>query len=237
MSSLAVQLYTLRDQTDLRDTLQRLAGLGYQAVEPFNPLDDPAGFRALLDETGLEVRSTHAPLLGDQREDVAKALETLGLTTVIVPFIAPDDFADLSRTADTLNEVAAWGAKHGFSVGYHNHHWELELVDGRHALEVLADQLDPAVFLEVDVYWAAVGGADVPALLRRLGERVRFLHVKDGPGTVTEAMTAVGSGTLDIPAILAAAPDAMRIVELDRCDTDMWQAVADSLTYLRGVGA
>lgn len=235
MRPLAVQLYTLREHTDLRDTLHRLAGLGYQAVEPFNPLNDPAGFRALLDETGLEVRSTHAPLLGDQRDEVAKALEILGLDTVIVPFIAPDDFADLSRTADNLNDVAAWASEHGLSVGYHNHHWELELVDGRHALEVLVEQLDPAVFLEVDVYWAAVGGADVPALLRRLGERVKFLHVKDGPGTVTEPMTAVGSGTLPIPEILAAAPDAFRIVELDRCGTDMWQAVADSLTYLRGV--
>lgn len=234
-----MQLYTLRDQTDLRDTLHRLAALGYQAVEPFNLLNDPAGFRALLDETGLAVHSAHAPLLGDaaQRDDLAKALETIGLDTVVVPFIAPDDFADLPRTADALNGAAAWGAERGLRVGYHNHAWELDLVDGRHALEVLADQLDPAVFLEVDVYWAHVGGADVPALLGRLGERVKFLHVKDGPGTPSEAMTAVGSGTLNIPEILAAAPEAMRIVELDRCDTDMWDAVAGSIAYLREVDA
>lgn len=232
-----MQLYTLRDHTDLPDTLHRLAALGYQAVEPYNPLNDPAGFRALLDETGLAVHSTHAPLLGDQRDDVARALEIIGLDTVIVPFIAPADFADLPRTIAALNDAAAWAAKNGLRLGYHNHAWELELVGGRHALEIVAEQLDPAVFFEIDVYWAHVGGADVPALLRRLGDRVKFLHVKDGPGTPEAAMTAVGSGTLPIGEILAAAPDAFRVVELDRCDTDMWQAVADSLTYLREVDA
>ena len=39
----------------------------------------------------------------------------------------------------------------------------------RPALEVLAGSLDAGVLLEVDTYWAAVGGQDVPALLGRLG--------------------------------------------------------------------
>ena len=46
-------------------------------------------------------------------------------------------------------------------------------------------------------------------------------------------MVAVGSGTLDIPAILSSAPTARwHIVELDRCATDMMTAVADSYRYL-----
>ena len=36
------------------------------------------------------------------------------------------------------------------------------------------------VTLEVDVYWAATAKLDVTALLRRLGDRVKALHVKDG---------------------------------------------------------
>ena len=60
---------------------------------------------------------------------------------------------------------------------------------------MLADQLDDAVLLEVDTYWAAVGGQDVPALLGRLGDRVRYLHVKDGPVVDRDDfMTAVGAG-------------------------------------------
>ena len=69
------------------------------------------------------------------------------------------------------------------------------MIDGRHGLEVLAEQLDPAVVLEVDTYWAYVGGADVPALLERLGDRVVALHIKDGDGSLdNKKQVPVGSG-------------------------------------------
>ena len=41
---------------------------------------------------------------------------------------------------------------------------------------------------------------------------------------------------MPVPAILAAAPDALRVVELDECATDMFDALADSRTYLTGLG-
>lgn len=46
-------------------------------------------------------------------------------------------------------------------------------------------------------------------------------------------------GKLDIPGILGAAnPDVLRwlVVELDRCDTGMTEAVRQSYTYLTGNG-
>jgi sugar phosphate isomerase/epimerase len=94
------------------------------------------------------------------------------------------------------------------------------------------------VIIEVDVYWAHVGGQDVPALLGRLGDRVRYLHVKDGPATKGEPMTAVGAGTLPIPEILAAGKSVeWRVVELDECATDMVEALAESHAYLTGLDA
>jgi sugar phosphate isomerase/epimerase len=240
---LGVQLYSVRDRlaADRDATLRRVAELGYQAVEWFNPTDDPAGLRTLADRYGLTVWSTHAPLLDDP-DAILDAATAVGTDTVVVPWLDPARFADraaVEQTARRLNDAAKRAAERGIAVGYHNHWFEPEQrVDGRPALEVLADALDDEVFLEVDVYWATVGGLDVPALLGRLGERVRYLHVKDGPATTPEAaMTAVGAGTLDIPAILAAAPQARRIVELDRCDTDMFTALADSIGYLRGVAS
>ena len=80
-------------------------------------------------------------------------------------------------------------------------------MNGRHALEVLADALSPEVVLEVDTYWAYVGGADVPGLLRRLGERVVALHIKDGDGTRdVESQVAVGAGSLPVWDFIEAAP-------------------------------
>ncbi|MDQ6657155.1 MAG: sugar phosphate isomerase/epimerase, partial [Actinomycetota bacterium] len=125
-------------------------------------------------------------------------------------------------------------AEHGVVVGYHNHWWETEnSIDGVPAIEVFAAELDDAVVLEVDTYWAEVGGVSAPELLSRLGDRVQLIHVKDGPATQrNEDQTAVGSGTLDIATILAAAPRARRVVELDDFTGDVFDAVRDSYAWM-----
>ena len=237
---LALQLYSVRDLLpgDRKGTLARIAAFGYGAVEPFNILIDPDGLRADLTAAGLTVCSVHAVLSGADAEPTARAARTLGADTVIVPHLPPARFADAAgvrEVARELNAMAAWAADRGLALGYHNHDFELSsLVGGRPALEVLADQLDPAVFLEVDTYWAAVGGQDVPRLLGRLGGRVRYLHVKDGP-VVSRAdqMTAVGAGRMPVAEILAASPSARwHVDELDRCATDMLTAVGESLDWL-----
>lgn len=79
MNPLSVQLYTVRDQMtpDPRAVLTRIAQIGYGAVEPYDILTDPRGFRALADELGLAVSSAHAPLLGDRRDAVLDGAETV----------------------------------------------------------------------------------------------------------------------------------------------------------------
>jgi sugar phosphate isomerase/epimerase len=237
----AVQLYTVRDQLsgDRAGVLAQIAAFGYGAVEPFSILDDPAGLAADLGAAGLAVCSVHAVPAGDQASAVLEAARTLGAGTVIVPYLPPDRFADAGRVREVaaeLNGMAARLASEGLRLGYHNHDHELaSLIGGRPALEVLADGLDDAVILEVDTYWAAVGGQDVPALLGRLGDRVRYLHVKDGPVTRDDPMTAVGAGRMPVADILAAGQSAeWHVVELDRCATDMMTAVGDSLAWLAG---
>jgi sugar phosphate isomerase/epimerase len=240
----ALQLYTVREQmaADRAGVLAQVAALGYGAVEPFNILSDPDGLRADLDAAGLSACSVHAAPTGAEAEAVVRAARTLGTDTVIIPYLPPPRFADadsVQATARELNELAAGLAGQGLRMGYHNHDFELaSLVGGVPALEVLADQLDDAVLLEVDTYWAAVGGQDVAALLGRLGDRVRYLHVKDGPVVNRDDfMTAVGAGRMPVAEILAASPSARwHVVELDRCATDMMTAVGDSLAWLVSQG-
>ncbi len=239
----ALQLYTVREQlaADRRGTLARVAGFGYGAVEPFGILADPAGLWADLAAAGLAVCSVHATPAAEQADAVIVAAQALGADTVIVPYQPPDRFADAASVSDLaaeLNQMAARLATDGLRLGYHNHDFELAAaIGGRPALEVLAGALHDSVVLEVDTYWAAVGGQDVPALLRRLGERVRYLHVKDGPVTRDDPMTAVGGGAMPVAEVLAAAPAAeWHVVELDRCATDMMAAVAGSLAWLAARG-
>jgi len=236
---LSVQLYAVRASlaADLEGTLARLADLGFTKVEPFDLVTLRDGLRAGLGRHGLTAPTAHVGLLDPDLEAVFDAAVELGIGTVIQPWTEPARWqseATVREVATEMNAVAARAAERGLRVGYHNHDFELaSKLDGRHALEVFADRLDPGVVLEVDTYWALAGGADVPALLRRLGGRVVALHLKDGDGSLdTTTQVAVGSGVLPIDAILEAAPTALRVVELDDTAGDIFDAVRDSRAFL-----
>jgi sugar phosphate isomerase/epimerase len=242
---LSVQLYTVRNALaeDFDGTLERIAGYGFTQVEPFGFTNFLDGLRT-LGQHGLSAPTTHMGLVVDADLDaIFAAAAELGIGTVIEPAVRAPQWQDadgIRATADALNAAATKAAEHGLRVGYHNHWWEIESsVDGRTGLEVLADHLAPEVVLEVDTYWAYAGGADVPALLERLGDRVVALHVKDGDGsTEPKNQVAVGSGSLPVWSFLEAAPDALRVIELDDSEGDMLDAVRDSHTYLTaGKGA
>lgn len=237
---LSVQLYTVRAaiERDLPGTLARLAQLGFTQVELYGFDQRETAFAEGLAAAGLTAPSGHASLVraDDPASTIARAAR-LGLATVIDPMVPSEHWTTreaIEATAARLNELALVGADHGVRIGYHNHEWELaNRIDGTPALEVLADSLDAAIALEVDTYWVEVGGVFAPELLQRLGDRVTHLHVKDGPvSRDTKAQTAVGAGRIDVPAILAAAPHAQPVVELDDFDGDVFDALADSIAYL-----
>jgi sugar phosphate isomerase/epimerase len=239
MSELSVQLYTLRKalEQDFQGTLERLAEVGFTQVEPFQLVMFADQLREGLRQNGLTAPTTHVGLLNGNQEEICELAAELGVQTVIDPYVNPERWqaeADISEIASELNAAAKTAARYGLTVGYHNHHFELESkISGVHALEVFADRLAPEVVLEVDTYWAYAGGADVPALLNRLGDRVSALHLKDGDGSLdTSKQVAVGSGVLPVRDIIAAAPDALRVVELDDSKTDLFEAVRASREFL-----
>ena len=239
MSELSVQLYTVRDALaqDFDGTLGKLASFGFTQVEPFALLNFADELRNGLARNGLTAPTTHMHLVDEDQDAIFALAAELGIQTVIEPYVDPDRWqseADVSQIASDLNAAATKAADHGVQVGYHNHHFELESkISGVHALEVLADRLEPEVVLEVDTYWAYAGGADVPALLSRLGDRVVALHIKDGDGSLdTSKQVPVGSGVLPVWDIIAAAPEALRVVELDDSQTDLLEAVRASREFL-----
>jgi len=241
MSTPSVQLYSVRDAfaADPTGTLARLAEIGFTQVEPYGIAECAPILRTALPDHGLTAPTAHAKLIGVDQEEVFAAAVACGVGVVIDPFTPPErwqDEADIAATATALNEAAKKAADHGVTVGYHNHWWELQTqIGGRTAFEVFVDQLDPELVVEVDTYWATAGGADAPALLRRLGERVHALHIKDG-GLATDASGQVpaGQGRVPVADVLAAAPNALRVVEFDAYDGDLFEGLAASYAYLTG---
>jgi sugar phosphate isomerase/epimerase len=244
MSRTSVQLYSVRDAfaADPSDTLRRLAAIGFTRVEPYGVVENADVLRTALAEHGLTAPTAHAQLIGADQHAVFAVAAECGIEVVIDPYVGQErwqDPADIAATATALNAAAEVAARHGVRVGYHNHWWELaSRIDGRSAFEVLADRLDPAVVLEVDTYWATVGGEDAPALLRRLGGRVHAIHVKDG-GLAPDGSGQVpaGQGRVPVAEVLAAAPDALRVVEFDAYDGDVFAGLAASHAFLAGAGA
>ncbi|WP_244248207.1 sugar phosphate isomerase/epimerase [Rathayibacter sp. VKM Ac-2801] len=245
---LSVQLYSVREPlaADLPATLDRLAAIGFTTVELFGFVDLADAYRAALPASGLRAPSAHARLLGPQGDaTVDEILDTavsLGVETVIDPFVDPTRWTtadDVARIADELNALVDSAAARGLVLGYHNHAFEFEnRVDGRSAFEHLAGLLDPRMVLELDTYWAAVGGDDPVEVLGRLGDQVRFLHVKDGPISAdTQEQLPAGEGAMDVPAILAAAPQALPVLEFDAYAGDIFEGLESAHRYVSGLGA
>ncbi|KQO62465.1 xylose isomerase [Curtobacterium sp. Leaf261] len=241
---MSVQLYTVRDAiaADLPGTLRRLRDIGFEQVELFGYTDRADEYVTALADAGLTAPSGHAKLIGTDVEQILTASASLGMGTVIDPHIDEERWitrADVEAIARELSAVATRAADHGLAVGYHNHAFELEnRIDGVPALQVFADALHDDVVIELDTYWAEVGGVPAAAFLELLGDRVQFLHVKDGPKTKDDKeQTAVGAGAMPIEEILAAAPNALRVIELDDHDGDVFQAVTESYAFLNGVRA
>ena len=241
---ISVQLYSLRAETatGMEAVLRRLAGIGYVGVEPAGLGDlSPTRFREVLDDTGLRLSSAHVGLpVGSTAEAVFDEQDEIG-NTVLISSGRPDEFASrdaVARTAEKFNVAAANAAARGMTIGYHNHWWEFEgLIDGRLPYDLLHEQLDPAIIAELDVYWAKVGGVDPSDVVRGLGARARYLHIKDGPCEPKTPMTAVGAGTVDIAGVIRSAEAAeWHVVELDECGTDMFTAIEDSYRFLVGEG-
>lgn len=242
---IALQLYSLRERAaeDYESMIRDVADMGYVGVEPAGfPGTTAEAAAALYKELGLTVCSAHTGLpVGEGRDAVLKQMETLG-TNYIVTGRGRDSFtsADLIKgVCDQFNEAAEVAAAEGMVIGYHNHWWEYQEVEGtgRIAYEIMLENLSPDVFFQIDTYWVQTGGQDVVQVLNKLGDRVKLLHIKDGPCVQSEPMTAVGQGSMDFAPIIEAAPAAeWLIVELDRCATDMTEAVRESVAYLSGAG-
>ncbi|WP_051147167.1 sugar phosphate isomerase/epimerase family protein [Glaciibacter superstes] len=228
-------------EADPAGTLRRIADIGLTQVEPYKFTAFGPALGEALSAAGLSAPTTHQGFIGTDAAAVFGAAGELGIGTVIDPFVGPERWVSresVAAIATELNAAARVAADYGVQVGYHNHAHELQsVIDGTPALEIFADLLDPAVVLEIDTYWVVVGGLDPVELIGRLGDRVRALHIKDGPGTQeTKDQVAVGSGSLPIRAIIESAPNALRVIELDDSRADRFEAVADSFRYLTAEG-
>jgi sugar phosphate isomerase/epimerase len=164
----------------------------------------------------------------------------LGCPRVIVPWMPEADrasAADVGRFAAELGDHGRRLAVDGIALGYHNHDFEFKALEGTTVWDVLLAGLPPEVELELDVYWAAVGGRDPVTEIGAIADRVRMLHMKDRAAGSPPRDAPVGEGSLAFPAIIEAARSAgvdWYIVEQDE-PAEPLANIATSLRYLESL--
>jgi sugar phosphate isomerase/epimerase len=246
-ADIGVMMYTVLDQAraDLEGTLDRVAALGYAGVETYGLVEHfgPARVREAIAAAGLTLTSAHTPFpAGAAAESILDANAELGADILVwsmerEEFDSPDA---IRRGVERVNEAAELAAAHGMRIAYHNHYAEFANVfGGRQAYDLLLELMDERVLVELDAYWARMGGADPAEVLRRLGDRVRLVHVKDGPAVSYEhdVMVPIGEGDIDWAGALAT-PSGVQwhIVELERLHIDTFEALRRSYEHMVGTG-
>lgn len=244
---LAVMAYTVLEQAtqDLEGTMDRLAAIGFRGIETYGLVEQygPRRVREAVAKAGLDITSAHTPFpAGDDAQRLLDDAAELGASTLVWSMERKefDSPAAISAGLQRVNEAAELAAERGLSIAYHNHFAEFsQSFDGVQAYDLLRAQLDERVLFELDAYWAQMGGADAAEVLQRLGDRVRFIHIKDGPAVSYEddIMVPIGEGRIDWTRTLTT-PSGLRwhIVELERLHVDTFEALRRSYDYLVGGG-
>ncbi|WP_339315267.1 sugar phosphate isomerase/epimerase [Paenibacillus sp. FSL R10-2734] len=246
-STIAAQMYTLRDFTqtaeDLRSTFQKVSAMGYEAIQisAIGPID-PKLVKEYADEAGLVICATHVSwdrLLNDLEALAAEHklwnCKYIGLGGLPEEFRTGVEsyrkFAKLiSRIALTLKE------QHGLQFVYHNHDFEFERFDGITGMEVLLTETDPAVGFLLDLYWVQAGGASPVEWIRKVEGRMQVVHLKDMAIIDRQQVFAeIGQGNMNYAEIIATCRETgmeWYVVEQDVCRRDPFESLEISLRYL-----
>lgn len=219
--------YTYRDQfaKDVPGTLDTIKALGITDMEFSNLFGKTAvELRKMLDERGMVCSSFGCSWddLNKKTDEVAANAKTLGAKFVRVAWLPNRQPFTLEIAEKTAAEFNAIGKilkeKHGLTYCYHNHGYEFVKHGNGTLFDVLVEKTDPDhVSYELDILWVAHPGADPAAVMEKHASRIKLLHLKDlkkgvvgdlSGKTPVENDVALGTGQIDLPAVLKAAKKA-----------------------------
>ena len=209
-----VQTYIARDSIgkDFEGTLRNLADMGYQSIEMCSPPGygkewEPltklkaSDMRDKIRAAGLSCESCHYPFveLRDHLDERIAYAKELGLTQMIASgFWLKKDapLADWQKAAGDLNKMGERTKKAGIQLGFHNHHFEFEKIDGALIYDALMEAFDPdLVKMQFQVAVINIGYKAV-TYFRKYPGRFISLHLADCSVTDKKSVP-VGQGIVD----------------------------------------
>jgi sugar phosphate isomerase/epimerase len=228
---IGLQLYSLRDVIfkDVEGTLKQVADLGYQELEAFSYNDGKVFGKPVADvakmvaDFGMKMPSGHygtglvgqanrpasvGTLVNGWEKAVADA-KVLGQEYMIIAYLQKDErksLDDYKKVCDLINKNAEICKQYGIQIGYHNHDFEFETIDGQVPYDLMLKTLDPKlVSMELDLYWTTYANHDPIKLFEAHPGRFNQWHVKDMRKDDRKLNADVGTGSIDFKSIFAKA--------------------------------
>ncbi|HEY5407123.1 MAG TPA: sugar phosphate isomerase/epimerase [Ginsengibacter sp.] len=216
---LGVQAYTFRNSfpVDIPKTLDTIKAMGFTEMESTAHGMAPEAFKKLCNERGISIPSSEASF--DQFENaadsVAHVAKLLGAKYVMCAW-APHKGAfgidDAKKAVAVFDKAGKIMKDSGLIFCYHAHGYEFQPYKDGTLLDYIIKNTNPKyVSFEMDIFWITFGGANPVALMEKYGNRWQLMHLKDMKkgtvknltgGTSVDNDVALGSGEINIPAIL-----------------------------------
>jgi sugar phosphate isomerase/epimerase len=210
-------------QKDFSATLRKISGMGFREVEiPQLYGRSAKEMEAALEQNHLKATSFLCSYqqLRDSLPEIIRAAKALGVQYAGCSWIPHGDRLtreEAEEAAALFNKVGAELKARHLHFIYHTHGYEfVPTGSGETLMDVLVKEMKPGIAdFEMDIFWVWAGGQDPALLLKKYPGRFVALHLKDmKEGTPTgsysgsapeESSVALGSGAIDIPAVLRAA--------------------------------
>lgn len=215
--------FTFRNQfqENVPATLDMIKEMGFSNIEFSNLFGQtPENMRKMLDERKLKCTSYGVgyDVLLNETDRVISEAKTLGAKYVRVAWIPHTGEFNIDHAKKTVTDFNRMGKQlrdKGLFFCYHNHGFEFRPYGEGTLFEYIIENTNPKyVSFEMDILWVTHPGADPVALLEKYPKRFRLMHLKDlkkgvvgdfSGGTPKENDVVLGTGQIDIPAVLRAA--------------------------------
>ncbi|SOE23889.1 Sugar phosphate isomerase/epimerase [Spirosomataceae bacterium TFI 002] len=246
--------YTYRTQLakDMPGTLDEIKSHGITNMEFSNLFKQTSQYiREQLDMRGMRCTSygTGYKNLEEDIETVIKDAKTLGAKFVRIAWVPHTGPMTIELAEQTVKDFNTFGKKlkeNGLTFCYHNHGYEFAPYKNGTYFDYIVQNTNPKyVSFEMDILWVFHPGQDPAALLLKYPKRFKLMHVKDlkkgvegdlsGSTPITNDV-ALGTGQLDLPAILKAAKKTkIENFYIEDENPKSHEQVPQSLAYLKSL--
>lgn len=219
---LGFQAWTIREMLakDFPGTLKIMHDMGYRSIEMCSPTGYAmAGFgpltkysasemKKIINDAGLICPGSHYVMneLRNNLDERIKFATDSGQTQMILSsFGLPRDatLSDWYKAADELNKIGEKVKNAGLQMGFHNHHTEFAMLEGKLIYDELMNRFDPAV-IKMQFQVAVISiGYKASDYFRKYPGRFISAHIADWSAE-TKKEAPVGKGVVDWKEFFAA---------------------------------